>query len=73
VVIHDPRFAEPRVLARAMLSYVAATQAAIPTGFWDRAPQPTAGRLRRVLERVDFSPEFPLLEKLRKKQSVTEH
>jgi hypothetical protein len=26
-----------------------------------------------VLERVDFSPEFPLLEKLRKKQSVTEH
>ncbi len=32
--------------------YSAATQPALPTGFWDRAPQPTSGRLRRLLATV---------------------
>ncbi len=34
-------------LAGAVLSYAAATAPAVPTGFWDRRPQPTPGRLPR--------------------------
>ena len=60
-------------LAGNVLTYVAATTAALATGFWDRCCRPTCGRLRRRLLRVDFSeilvPEGPL----RKKASVTAH
>ena len=67
------RLPELSLLAGAILSYVAATQAAVATGFWDRAPQATSGRLRRVLARVDF-PELGVLpEQLRKKPSPTAH
>ena len=34
------------LLARAILSYVAAASPALPIGFWDRRPLPTLGRLR---------------------------
>ena len=56
-----------------ILSYVAATCCAVATGFWDRVCRATCGRLRRVLNRLDFS-ELPVLgEQLRKKASVTSH
>src|SRR2546426_10210902 len=41
------RLPELAVVAGAILMYIAATQPAIPTGFWDRAPKPTSGGLRR--------------------------
>lgn len=67
------RLPELGLLAGNVLTYVAATTAAIATGFWDRGCRPTCGRLRRVLLRVDFS-EVPVPEgSLRKKASVTAH
>lgn len=46
--VHAPetcqRWPELTVLAGALLTYLAATQPAVPTGFWDRRPQPTLGR-----------------------------
>lgn len=54
------RLPEIALLAGALLSYGAATSPAIPTGFWDRRPQPTPGRLRRALARVPFPHDFPL-------------
>jgi hypothetical protein len=67
------RLPELALLAGNVLSYVAATSAAVATGFWDRCCRPTCGRLRRVLLRVNFS-EVPVPEgPLRKKASVTAH
>src|SRR5262249_4733566 len=48
-------------LAGDILTYVAATTAAMATGFWDRRCRPTCGRLRRVLLGVDFA-EGPVPE-----------
>lgn len=67
------RLPELSLLAGAILSYVAATEPAIPTGFWDRAPQGTAGRLRRALAGVDLSHVAGLPAKFRKKASPTFH
>jgi hypothetical protein len=67
------RLPELTLLAGAVLSYLAATYEAVPTGFWDRAPKPTAGRLRRVLERVHFQDLGALPKELRKKDSPTAH
>ena len=61
------------LLAGAVLSYVAATTPAIPTGFWDRRPQPTPGRLRRGLARTPFPHDFPLPAHIRAKAAVTDH
>src|SRR6266849_4122378 len=67
------RLPELALLAGNVLTYVAATAAAVATGFWDRCCRPTCGRLRRVLLRVNFS-EVPVPEgPLRKKASVTAH
>jgi hypothetical protein len=67
------RLPELALLAGNILSYVAATSAAVATGFWDRCCRPTCGRLRRVLLRVDFC-EIPVpAGELRKKASVTAH
>jgi hypothetical protein len=67
------RLPELGLLAGNVLTYVAATPAAMATGFWDRRCRPTCGRWRRVLLRVDFS-EVPVPEgSLRKKASVTAH
>lgn len=67
---HLPELA---LLASGLLMYLAATQPAHPTGFWDRAPRPTAGRLRRVLTRLNISDTWPLPKQLRKKESMTDH
>jgi hypothetical protein len=67
------RLPELALLAGNVLAYVAATAAAVATGFWDRRCRPTCGRLRRVLLRVNFG-EIPVPEgALRKKASVTVH
>lgn len=61
------------LLAGSILAYTAATHPALPTGFWDRAPQPTAGRLRRVLAQVHCQDLQGLPQQLRKKPSPTGH
>ena len=75
--VHAPetcqRLPELALLAGAVLSYVAATTPAVPTGCWDRRPQPTPGRLRRLLARTPFPHAFPLPARIREKASVTDH
>ena len=67
------RLPELALVAGAILTYVAATQPALPTGFWDRAPKPTSGRLRRLLATVHCEDLEGLPEQLRKKPSPTAH
>lgn len=67
------RLPELSLLAGSILSYVAACEVAIPTGFWDRVPKSTPGRLRRLLTQVHFPADFPLPERLRAKRSCTDH
>ena len=67
------RLPELVLLAGSILSHAAATSPALPTGFWDRQPQATPGRLRRVLARVDFSNLGSVPASFRKKASPTAH
>ena len=67
------RLPELALVAGAILMYSAATQPALPTGFWDRAPKPTSGRLRRLLAVVHCADLEGLPEQLRKKPSPTAH
>ncbi len=67
------RLPELALLAGAVLSYAAATGPALPTGCWDRRPQPTPGRLRRYLARCPFPHDFPLPARIRAKASPTDH
>jgi hypothetical protein len=67
------RFPELALLAGAVLTYAAATSPAVPTGSWDRQPQRTPGRLRRLLAQADFPTDFPLPGRLRVKLAVTNH
>ena len=67
------RLSELNLLAGAISTYLAATLPAVPTGFWDRQPKPTPGRLRRLLARTLFPQSCPLPERLRKKGSVFDH
>jgi hypothetical protein len=67
------RLPEVALLAGSILAYTAAMHPALPTGFWDRAPRPTSGRLRRVLAQVHFQDLQELPQHLRKKQSPTAH
>ncbi len=67
------RLPELNLLAGSMITYLAATLPPVPTGFWDRKPKPTPGRLRRLLARTPFSKVYPLPERLRKKNSMSDH
>lgn len=68
------RLPELALLTGAILTYLAATcDQTIPTGFWDRKPQPTSGRLRRALAAVSFSMLTGFAEELHKKDSRTDH
>lgn len=67
------RLPELALLAGAILSYAAAILPTIPTGFWDRTPQATSGRLRRFLARSQFTIDFPLPPEIRQKASFTDH
>jgi len=75
--VHAPetcqRLPEVALLAGSILSYAAATTPAIPTGFWDRHPQPTPGRLRRALACSPFPQDFPLPARIRRKAARTDH
>jgi hypothetical protein len=67
------RLPELALVAGAILMYSAATQPAFPTGFWDRAPQPTSGRLRRLLAAGHCEDLAGLPEQVRTKPSPTAH
>jgi hypothetical protein len=68
------RLPELSLLAGSMLTYMAATLPPIPTGFWDRQPKSTPGRLRRWLGRTTFSDLRPVFKgRVRKKSAVTAH
>jgi hypothetical protein len=61
------RLPELALLAGSILSYLSATVPATPTGFWDRKPKRTPGRLRRTLMGKPFPKDHPLSVQLRKK------
>jgi hypothetical protein len=67
------RLPELNLLAGSIVTYLAATLPTAPTGFWDRNPKPTSGRLRRLLARTPFPKVHPLPGRLRKKNSVSDH
>lgn len=67
------RLPELNLLAGSIVTYLAATLPAVPTGFWDRNPKPTPGRLRRLLARTPFPKTYPLPERHREKNSVFDH
>jgi len=68
------RLPELSLLAGSIQTYLAATLPPIPTGFWDRNPKCTPGRLRRWLARATFSDLAPPEQsRIRKKASVTDH
>lgn len=67
------RLPELALLAGSILSFLAATMPATPTGFWDRKPKRTPGRFRRTLAGRPFPKVANLSPRLRKKNSVTAH
>lgn len=67
------RLPELGLLTGNILTHLAATLPPMPTGFWDREPKATPGRLRRVLSRAIFPNLDQLPPELRKKDSVTDH
>ena len=67
------RLPELVILAGSILTCLAALHPKMPTGFWDRNPQPTPGRLRRALAGLPFPQSYHLPERLRQKKSVTDH
>jgi len=67
------RLPELALMAGSILSSLAATMPATPTGFWDRKPKRTPGRFRRTLAGRAFPELAAFPERLRKKNSVTAH
>lgn len=68
------RLPELSLLAGSIQTYLAASLPPIPTGFWDRNPKRTPGRLRRLLSRTTFSDlPVPLPGRVRKKAVVSGH
>ena len=75
--VHNPesiqRLPELALLAGSILSFLAATLPAVPTGFWDRKPKRTPGRLRRTLMGKPFPKDALFSGQLREKRSATDH
>lgn len=67
------RLPELALLAGAILTYLAAVLPPFPTGFWDRTPKPTPGRLRRVLALAEFPNLTDFHPQLHQKNSVSYH
>jgi hypothetical protein len=67
------RLPELSLLAGSVLTYLAAVLPPTPCGFWDRTPQPTPGRLRRLLAQAKFPSLLDHDPPMRKKNSVTAH
>jgi hypothetical protein len=61
------------LLAGNILTHTAAGLPPIPSGFWDRTPKATPGRLRRLLARAIFPNLADFDSQLRKKNSLTDH
>ena len=56
-----------------VLNYLALVLPPMPTGFWDRCPKKTSGRLRRRLARTHFPKVALSYGQIRNKNSVTAH
>ncbi len=67
------RLPELSMLVGNILTYLAAILPPLATGFWDRRPKKTPGRLRRTLERAGFPKEYEFNERIREKRSATAH
>jgi len=67
------RLPELALLAGSLQSFLAAILPVRPTGFWDRHPKRTPGRLRRALLGQVFPSSLPLPKRIRKKASATAH
>ena len=67
------RLPELALLVGSVLSFLAASFPAMPTGFWDREPKRTPGRLRRQLAGKAFPKDAQISGQLREKKSVTGH
>jgi len=67
------RLPELGLLAGNILAHTAAALPTIPTGYWDRTPKSTPGRLRRLLAKAIFPTPDELHPELRKKNSVSDH
>lgn len=67
------RLPELVILTGSILTGLAALHPTMPTGFWDRKPQPTPGRFRRALAGLPFPQSYPLPGELRQKASLTDH
>jgi len=67
------RLPELALIAGNLLTVQAALLPPMPTGFWDRFPKRTPGRLRRTLAHSPFPEEMLRSERLRKKAAVTDH
>ena len=67
------RLPELALLAANILTHLAAVLPPLPTGFWDRCPRRTPGRLRRVLAQTGFPKDHAFDGRIRKKRSVTAH
>jgi hypothetical protein len=70
---HCQRLPELVLLTGNVLATVAAAHPAIPTGFWDKLPKSTSGRLRRLLFKVGCMPEIVLPDRIREKNSCVAH
>lgn len=67
------RWPELALIVGGILTYLAAALPPIPTGFWDKQPKATPGRLRRLLLKVDFPKDYSFAPQLRKKEAATDH
>lgn len=67
------RLPELGLLAGNILSHLAALLPPMPSGYWDREPLATPGRLRRALSRATFPNLDELDSEIRKKESVSAH
>ena len=67
------RLPELAMLVGNVLSYLALVLPPLPTGFWDRCPQKTTGRLRRRLAQTHFPKVALNHRQIHKKNSVTAH
>jgi hypothetical protein len=67
------RLPDLALLAGSILTALAATQPAIPTGAGDRRPRPTPGRRRRRLAHTVFPTTVPLPNRSRHNAALTAH
>jgi hypothetical protein len=67
------RLPELALLAGNILTHSAAALPPLPSGFWDRTPKPTPGRLRRLLAKALFPNLAAWAPEFRKKNTVSDH